>query len=509
MRFWLALSMPVLILPAAAFAGKCESLASMQLADTTVTMAVDVTAGSFTPPGPVGPANAAMRSVPFKDLPAFCRVMLTLKPSGDSDIKVEVWLPTSAWNHKFMAVGNGGWAGTISYDVIGTPLASGYATASTDTGHVGTVADGSFALGHPEKVTDFAYRAVHEMTIRAKAIVKAYYGEGPRRSYWNGCSTGGRQGLKEAQRFPEDFDGIVAGAPANYWTHLVTEQIWIAQALHKDDASYIPPSKYALIHNAALAACNGREGVKDDVVNDPTRCKFDPKAMLCKAADGADCLTAPQAEAARKIYAPSTNPRNGQTIFPGLEPGSELGWAAVAGPQPGGISLGHWKYVVFKDPAWDYRTLNFDSDVARAEKLDHGSIEAMDPDLRAFFGRGGKLLQYHGWSDNQIAPRNSVNYYASVVKQMGGASKVNDSYRLFMIPGMAHCRAGDGVNSFDSITAIEQWVEKGQAPDRILAARTNDGKVDRTRPLCAYPQVAKYNGSGSTDDATNFSCRMP
>jgi len=492
MRFLLALMLPV-----AAFGATCESLSSLKLPDTTITLAAEVTAGPLT------------ASTSLRDLPAFCRVALTLKPSSDSDIRVEVWLPVSGWNGKLMAVGNGAWAGSISYSAMAEALRRGYATSSTDTGHVGGGGDGSFALRLPEKVVDFAYRSEHEMTVKAKAIIATYYGQGARLSYWNSCSGGGRQGLKEAQRFPDDFDGIIAGAPASNWIGRSAGSLWIAQAMHKDEASYIPPAKYSLIHSAVLQACDASDGVKDGVVEDPTRCKFDPKVLECKGADGSGCLTAPQVEAARKVYASAVNPRTQQIIFPGLELGSELGWATHGGPRPFGPAYDHFRYVVFKDPSWDYRTLNFDSDLALAEKVDNGTINALDANMKAYFARGGKLLQYHGWSDPQISPASSVDYYNSVREAMGGLDKVQDSYRLFMVPGMAHCGGGEGTSTFDMVAALEQWVEHGKAPDQILASRVNDGKVDRTRPLCPYPQVAKYNGSGSIDDATNFTCRMP
>ena len=249
-------------------------------------------------------------------------------------------MPTAGWNGKFMAVGNGGWAGAIAYPQMAPALARGYATASTDTGHEGTNGDASFALGHPEKVIDFGYRAVHEMTVKAKAIVASYYDSSPKRSYWNGCSTGGRQGLKEAQRFPSDFDGIVVGAPGNDLTHSQAQFIWVAQAVHKDEASYIPPSKYSIIHDAVLQACDGRDGVKDGFLEDPTRCTFDPQVLECSGADGPSCLTAAQVITARMVYSPATNPRTKQQIYPGLVPGSELGWAAQAGPQLGAIPNG-------------------------------------------------------------------------------------------------------------------------------------------------------------------------
>jgi feruloyl esterase len=485
-----------------AFAGaSCESLQALKLDHTTITLAQSVAAGALKSPASVRPVAAGDPA--YNDLPAFCRVAATIRPSSDSEIKVEVWLPES-WNGKFMGIGNGGWSGAISYQTMTGPVARGYATASTDTGHEGSGSDASFALGHPEKLTDFGYRAVHEMTVKAKAIVAAYYGRAPTLSYWNGCSSGGKQGLKEAQKFPTDYDGIIAGAPANYWTHLVSGVIWAAQAAHKDQPGNLPSDKLKLLHNAVLNACDALDGVKDGVLEDPTRCKFDPKVLECKGGEESGCLTAPQVAAALKIYGPAVNPRTKQQIFPGKSPGSELGWDPINGLQPFPIANSHFRFVVFQDPNWDYRTLDFDRDVARADELDGGLINATDPNLRPFFSHGGKLIQYHGWNDQQISPLNSINYYQSVQKALG--DKLADSYRLFMAPGMNHCRGGDGPDRFDMIKALEKWVEAGTAPDRIVASHVKDGKIERTRPLCPYPQVARYNGAGSTDDAANFRC---
>jgi feruloyl esterase len=477
-----------------AIAASCDSLASLALPDTTITKVESIADGGAAPQG-------------LKNLPAFCRVAATLMPSTDSDIKIEVWLPASGWNGKYEAVGNGGWSGAISYSAMGEALRRGYATSSTDTGHSGGSA--SFALGHPEKLIDYAYRSEHEMTVKAKAIIAAFYGNAPKLSYWNGCSAGGKQALKEAQKFPADFDGIIAGAPGNNWTGRATYSMWVAQAVHKDEAAYIPPEKYPLIHNAVVEKCDALDGVKDGILEDPTRCQFDPKVLECKGADGPACLTAPQVEAARKIYSGAINPRTKQQIFPGLEPGSELDWNVLASPKPFGIGDDFFKYVVFKDPSWDYKTLNFDSDIALAAKTDNGLINATDPNLKAYFAHSGKLLQYHGWSDWQISPLNSVNYYQSVLETMGGASKVQDSYRLFMAPGMGHCGGSEGPNNFDMLGVLEQWAEKGKPPAQIVASRIKNGKVERTRPLCPYPQIAKYKGTGSTDDTANFACALP
>ena len=493
-------SLAIFSAPCAARAATCESLATLALPDTTIVLAKLEPAGvELHLPGP-----------PLGKLRAFCRVTGEIKPTKDSNIKFEVWMPASGWNHKFMGIGNGGWSGEIWYIDMSDALQRGYATASTDTGHEGSAGDASFALDHPEKVIDFGYRAFHETTVKAKAILSAYYGDAPKHSYWNGCSTGGKQGLTEAQRFPRDYDGIIAGAPANFWTHLMVSGIWIGQATHENPASYLPKEKYAVLHKAVLEACDALDGVRDGVLENPKKCHFDPKVLQCKDANGPDCLTASQVDAGRKIYAGPKNPRTGEQIFPGLEPGSENGWNFFARGTEAPIVASHFKYLVFQDPNWDYRTLNFDSDVALADKLDNGVITATDPNLKTFFADGGKLLLYHGWNDPAIAPQNTINYYNSVVAAMGGSNKVQNSIRLFMVPGMNHCGGGDGPFDFDSIAVLEQWVEQGKGPDRSFAAHFPPGahaaKPDRTRPLCPYPQVAKYDGSGSTDDASNFVC---
>jgi feruloyl esterase len=326
--------------------------------------------------------------------------------------------------------------------------------------------------------------------VKSKAIIAGYYSRSARLSYWNGCSTGGRQGIEDLQRYPADFDGVIAGAPAIN-PRSAAGVMWVAQAVHKDEASFIPAAKFPVIQRAVLAACDANDGVKDGVLEDPTRCKFDPNVILCPGADGPDCLTAAQVATARKIYSPATNPRTKEQIFPGFEPGSEKGWGFAASAQPPQLALTGLRNRVFKDPNWDYKTFNFDSDVALIDR-ESQTVNGMDPNLRPYFSHGGKLLQYHGWNDNLIAPENSVNYYKTVADTLGGASKVNDSYRLFMVPGMAHCRGGDGTDRFDP----------------IVASRYAGDQVERTRPLCPYPQVAVYKGTGSTDDAVNFACRV-
>jgi feruloyl esterase len=493
----------------ASAAASCESLSSLALKDTTITAAQAVDAGAYAPADAGGGGGKGggkgKQGAGYTDLPAFCRIAFTMKPSSDSDIKVELWMPATGWNNKYEADGNGAWLGSITPNTLAAAMRRGYAASMTDTGHEGGSA--SFALGHPEKIIDFGYRAVHEMAVKSKAIIAAYYGQAPKYSYWNGCSAGGKQGLKEAQMFPGDFDGIVAGTPVNDWVGRALGAVWMGQAMHNDEASYIPPAKYPAIHAAALAACDGLDGVKDGVIDEPQKCKFDPKVMECKGADAPDCLTTPQVEGARKIYSGVINPRTKEVVFPGLLPGSELGWGTQAGAQPFGPGTDLFKYVVFKDPNWDYKTFNFDSDIAAAVKADNNTMNAMDPNLKAYFDRGGKILQYQGWADQQMTGGNSPKYYQMVLDKMGGISKVQDNYRLFMVPGMGHCQGGDGTDTFDKVSILEQWVESKKAPDQIVASHMTNGAVTRTRPLCPYPQVAVYKGTGSTDEAANFSCK--
>jgi feruloyl esterase len=502
----------------------CESLAGLKLINATITSARVVAPGEFTPAAPVQVAvaraagagagqarpaanRAAGLSQAYASLPAFCRVAATLMPSPDSDIKVEVWMPASGWNGKFEAVGNGGWAGNISYPALAQAVGAGYAAASTDTGHTGNSA--AFALGHPEKLVDFGYRAVHEMTVQAKQIVDAFYGGRPTISFWNGCSLGGRQGITEAQRYPADFDAIVAGAPAVNSMLLHSVRMALNLQVHATTENYIPPEKYPMIHNAVLEACDALDGVKDGVLELPTRCRFDPKVLECKGADGPNCLTRPQVETAEALYSPVKHPRTGAVIFPALlERGSELDWGTLAGPEPVNTALDAFKYVVFKDASWDWRRFDAATDIDLAARVDSGIINSANTDLTAFFAHGGKLLMYHGWADQQVAAGNSVDYFTKVVKAAGN-SAVDKSIQLYMIPGMGHCQGGPGTDTFSKMTAIERWVSTGHAPESITASHMTYGTTDRTRPICPYGKVAKWKGTGSTDEASNFICAAP
>jgi len=477
----------------------CESLAQVPLTNGTVTSAAAVPAGAFVPPG--GKPSPAIL---FANLPAFCRVTLTLTPTPDSDIRVEVWLPLAGWNRKMQAAGSGGLGGAIPYAVLAAALRAGYATVGTDTGHVGDNAD--FVPGHPEKLVDFAYRAIHEMTVSAKTLVAAHYDERPVKSYFHSCSTGGRQGLVAAQLYPGDFDGIAAGDPSWDQMRLYAARIALNLFMNREPAAVIPPAKYAVVHTAVLNACDGLDGVKDGVIEDPPRCAFDVATLTCPAGDRADCLTTPQVESAKAMMSPIVDRRSGAVLHPGrYYPGSELGWGLVGGPQPSGESWEGMKKIVFT-PAWDYRTMRLPDDVERAVKADNGLLYGGDPDLTPFFSRGGKLLMYHGWADPLVTPDTSLIMYKRINEAVGPSAA--DSLALFMVPGMGHCQGGPGTDVFDKVAALDQWVESGTKPQSIPAARRRAGVVDRTRPLCAYPATAHYIGSGSTDDARNFRCQV-
>lgn len=507
-----------------AAATPCGGLTALRLPNnTTVDTATVVPAGPFVRPGATTPAN----------VPAFCRVAGTSRPTSDSEIHYEVWMPASGWNGKFDHGGNGGYGGSL-----GTPagymlngLLRGYATAGTDMGHDARVTPGaSFALGHPEKLVDWASRANHVTAVAAKLIIRAYYGMPAYLSYFTGCSDGGHEALMEAQRFPDDFDGIVAGAPANYWTHQSAAWVWEALA----GLNVLPVSKLPMINAAAVAAC---PGIVPTVIDDPTRCGFDPASLRCAGADGPNCLTEAQVDAVRKIYAGPRNPRTGEQIYPGLERGSEaagglLGgsgsWSTLISSAQTFLGGDTWKYMVFKDPRWDFHTLDFDRDVALADEVAGPITDSTDPDLSDFRALGGKMIIWHGWADPLVNPRNSIDYLRSVAAAGRGkqetaqdddeaARRTQGFLRLFMAAGLTHCSGGPGLTTFDTLTALERWVEQGQAPKKLIASHTNLAFPDNvmrneppagtfSRPLCPWPEVARYLGKGSKTDARSFVC---
>lgn len=491
-------------------ASACGRLSAIVLPDTTITAAEVVSGPSFTPPG---------GRRPLSDLPAFCRVAGIATPA----VRFETWLPLSGWNHKFQGVGNGANAGSISYDAMATALRRGYATASTDTGHATTNArDASWALGRPDLMLDFAHRALHVTTTHAKAIAREFYGEPAAKSYYVGCSTGGRQGLMEAQRYPDDYDGVIAGAPAANWTRFQTGgHLWAVIATNKDPESYIPASTLPIIERAVNAACDAKDGLRDNILNDPRQCAFDARELVCPSGrDPSACLTEKQATAVNHIWN-GVRDAQGELIYPPYMRGAEAagGWASYTTGN-GRMSGNHWeqaentlKFMVFENPAWDFRAFDFDRDVPIADRKLGALMNAFDPDLTPFKARGGKLLLYHGWNDPSISPLNTVNYYERVVAaggerdaRVGANGSQPDYIRLFMVPGMLHCSGGPGADTFDAVGALERWVEHGVAPDVIPASHATKGVIDFTRPLCAYPTVAVYDGTGDPARAASFRC---
>jgi feruloyl esterase len=488
-------------------AATCESLQSIKIPHTTVTSAQPVAAGQFTLPAGTSPPFPGATGPNFKNLPEFCRVTATATPTSDSEIKIEVWMPVSGWNGKLRGTGNGGLGGNLSYGGLATAMQGGFAAAAENTGHEN---GSSYALSHPEKIVDFGDRAAHEMTVTAKAAIAAFYGRAPKFSYMDECGGGSIGALKEAQKYPDDYNGVVVGGFAAHLTHHTFAQMWIWQATHKDADSVIPPTKFPAIHQAALAACDANDGVKDGVIENPPSCKFDPTLLECRGPDNNSCLTRGQVAAARKLYAGPRNPRTGEQIYSPLYPGSELGWGQLTGDAPIFIATDFFKYFVFKDPAWDYKTrpINFDSDVALADKPANLPVNAADPDIKKFVARGGKMMLWGGWNDAGVPPLEVVNYYNNVLKTIG-AKPAMSAVRLYMLPGVGHCGGGEGTDHFDLFPALQQWVEQKQAPANLIASRIENGKEVRTRPLCAYPEIATYKGSGSTDDAANFVCKKP
>jgi feruloyl esterase len=487
----------------------CEDLKTLSLAHTTIASAVTVAAGAFEAPPPAFAGWIA----DYSKLPAFCRVAGSIAPSPDSDIQFEVWLPLEGWNGKFLQTGNGGAAGSIVHASLVEPLSRGYAVANTDTGHRGTGGDFSWAVDHPEKMKDYQYRAVHELTIVGKALTEARYGKPPGKSYWYGCSTGGRQGLKEAQLFPEDYDGIVAGAPANNWSPLLALSITIERNLGPEGLAV---DKLGALKEAAIAACDAADGLQDRVIAEPSRCDFDPASLQCGKNPSDTCLSASEVAAARRIYAGVVD-GNGDVLIPGTGPGSELEWAAYASGRFD-IGTSYFRHLVAGDPKWDPATFDVDEDLPRAEQVDAGAAKAMDPNLSAFVGHGGKLILFHGTADGLIPYGNTARYYDSVVETLG-AHAASGGVRLYLVPGMAHCFGGDGAYEVDWLSALENWVEKSESPGALTARHPAESGGESTappstgpvfsRPVCVYPEVARYKGSGDEADAGSFECKAP
>ncbi len=510
--------LPLLALPlfaSAAVGENCAALASASLPATTITKAEAITTGTLvTPYGDT-----------LTGLPAFCRVTGVLRPSADSTIRFEVWLPQTGWNYKFLGSGNGGFAGNIYYGMMAGYLKRGYATAGTDTGHQAGAEDASWAYRHPEKIRDFGYRGLHLTTERAKSLIASFYGKPASKAYFESCSDGGREALMEAQRFPADYDGILAGAPANDWTHLLSSGLASSKAIDGDPAAYIPAMKLPAVTAAVLAACDAQDGLRDGILNDPRTCHFEPETLQCKGEDELTCLTAPQVASLKTLYSGGKDSA-GRALFPGLMPGDEAGawpsWVIGTGPGVSNYVQGFFRYMVMNDPTWNPLTADKDAAAAKAQQTMAEDLNATDPDLSRFAARGGKLILYHGWNDPAISPLNTIAYYGSMQAKLG-AAKTAEFVRLYMVPGMEHCAQGPGPNAFGQLgiptaagpkygieTALESWREDGTAPGAVIATKYVAGnKVEMMRPLCVYPQIARYDGKGDRNVAGSFACVQP
>lgn len=487
---------------AVSVAQDCSALQKLSLPGASVTGTQAVAAGALSVTG-VSAATAAQLKAAVPKLPAFCRVMITAKPGPGSDIRIEVWLPAAGWNGRLQAVGDGGLAGYIPFSLMAEALAGGYATAGTDTGHVGGNAD--FMPAYPDKLLDFAYRSTHEMAVAAKAVIAAHYGKPPAFSYYNACSGGGRHGITSAQRYPGDFDGIVAGAPSWNQARLDAARIGINLVVNRTPEHHIPASKYPMVHRAVMQACDGLDGVVDGIIENPRECRFDYASLQCKGGDAANCLTAAQVESAKTLTSPFRDSATGRLLLAAhLRPGSELQWATMASPKPLANSVARVRNFHLKDTKWEFRLENIADDIEHAARLDRGLLASDNFNLKPFFDRGGKLLMWHGWSDPQVPAENSIIYSENVRSTTGHAA--DESMALFMLPGVLHCRGGPGADTFDRMGAITAWVERDQKPARIVAWRTVGNQLVRTHALCPFPQVARYLGSGDAANAENYSC---
>jgi feruloyl esterase len=493
----------------------CAELVNLKLSATKIESAVEMPAGPF--PSTFTPSAPSCSSdTTSPQLPAFCRVIgATSEPNAAEPITFEVWLPLEGWNGKLEGIGNHGFAGEFEYGDMGPELVKGYAVTATDTGHAGSSA--TAWMQNRQQIVDYGSLGIHEMTVKAKAVVRAFYGKRAKYAYFSGCSTGGKEGLMEAQRYPDDYDGINVGGSANFaQIHNRVQYVWNGQVTFGNAGTPLTAATTAIVNSAAVAQCDALDGVVDGVIDDPLTCPFQPSSILCKAGqDPSTCLTPAQVTAVEQVYAGPRNPRTGEEIYPGLAPGSERGWGSgTTGP---GVSTADtfFKYMVYNDPTWNFETFNFDSDVKTTDIEFSALIDAINPDLSAFRKHGGKLLQSHLWSSVVHPAARSIEYYEQVVALMNGGKrhldnddfdKTKEFYRLFMGPGGSGSK---GPGTYDAIPYLERWVEQGIPPDSITAEHKTAGVVDRTRPLCPYPQYEVYKGAGSTDEADNFECHKP
>jgi pimeloyl-ACP methyl ester carboxylesterase len=486
----------------------CDALNGAKVSGTLVDSAKYVEAGSSYVDTGIGAALRAPRD--------FCRVAITLASEPGSIIKAEVWLP-DAWNGNFYGAGGGGFSGGLDTAPLGLAdaIAQGYASAASDAGH--KTSDGAaWSLNEPIKIADWANRANHVTAVFGKALVRHYYGTPPERSYFQGCSNGGRDALMMAQRYPDEFDGIISGAPAANWTGLMSSFV-------ANDMSYkaFGPSgqdaKFKIAHDAVMAKCDTIDGVKDGVLENPRACAFDPAEVMCKPGTTSTCLSKDEVDALRTIYQ-GHRLEDGRPVFAGFSVGGEADRSGWRDPSKAGTAqqFGYefFRYMVYKDPTWSADTFELDRDNATAVERMAAITNANNPDISAFTRRGGKLILWHGWNDSLIQAEGTISYYEAVEAKLGPAT--DQHVKLFMAPGVNHCYLGAGPSFFDMISELDRWVETGEAPKRVIATKyDNDvgkllglpAKPVRTRPLCPWPQTARYTGSGSTDEAANFVCK--
>ena len=508
----------------------CESLTAFAFPDTTINSAQSQSGGAYVAPD--------AWHLAFTDLPPYCEVQATIKPTPDSSIMVRVWMPTQRYNGRYLGAGNGGYAGGFFFSELADGINRGFATANTDMGATGGAGvNGDALIGHPEKWKDFGWRATHLMTTFSKALINTFYGDPANRSYFAGCSTGGQQALMEAQRFPNDYDGILAGAPAFNRTHIHTVPVAQYRATHATPASYIPATKFDVVNQAVLAQCRGKDGgaATDAFLTDPRICKFDPATLACPAGlEGTNCLNPDQVAAMKVYYAGSVNLATGALINPGNARGSETSNPAALGfalneslNEPSFDSLFKWVFGA----TWQWQTFDFNRDVTSVDQVLAADLNATSTDLRAFAGRGGKLVMYAGWADPLIPSQSAINYFNALTTSFGGngasaLKKTQGFARLFMVPGMWHCKEGPGPSSFggviaqpapsydakyDLLTSLTQWVEHGVAPTSVVATKYNNDTpqlgIAMQRPICSYPQIPVYKGAGDPNAAASFTCR--
>jgi feruloyl esterase len=506
----------------------CDGLKSTKIADTTIISAEAVPAGDLT----------TVDKVTRKDMPAFCRVVASVKDAPDSDVRVELWMPNEGWKGVFHVNGNGGYAGVLAYNygAMEAAIKRGYASAETDLGTApATPLDGDALIGHPDKWKDWGMLGTHEAAVAGKEIAKAFYGADAKRSYYTGCSTGGQQGIIEAEYFPEDFDGILSGAPVvnRTWGHLVAVTSY--QAANLKPGHKLSDAKLALLTKSAVAACGAKgNGLKSDpFIADPLACDFDPAALTCKGAAADDCLTPEEIETAKAIYLGPAD-KDGKPLFYGELPGSESGvfnWGFIEAPgnapgEPGFDGLFKWVF----GPNWDWRDFDVERDMAKVDAVLGSALNgAVTGDVTKFRDRGGKLIFFQGWADPIVPVGQTLDFYKGLMSKFGGEEKTKAFARLFMVPGMGHCGFGTGPNRFDSaafggaqppaldpehdmFTALSHWVEDGVAPDQVIGTKFVGDDASKgiamQRPLCPYPQRAWYKGEGDTNAAANFTCAV-